>query len=342
MSGSDYSFASKVLHALALGNRALAEASFDVEQSLHARAAGPVGEERHVFVAGLARAGTTILMRSLHETGLFCSLTYRDMPFVLSPNLWRAISRRFRREALPRERAHGDGILVDFDSPEALEEVFWRVFCGDDYIRPDRLIPMLADDETVARFRAYVRVILKGGGIRRYLSKNNNNILRLGSIATAFPAAAFLIPFREPVQHAGSLMRQHRHFLAVHEADPFSRRYMTWLAHHEMGADHRPFVFGERPDPQAVDDLSYWLRLWISTYGHLRETAPAQAIFVSYERLCEHTAAVWGELSERLGIPPERRPESLRLSRRAVTPDVSPRLLVEASDLYQALTAAAL
>jgi len=233
--GGNYSFASKVLHHLALGNRALAEASFDVEQSLYASPASQADEGRHVFVAGLARAGTTILMRSLYETGLFRSLTYRDMPFVLAPNLWRAVSRHSRREAVPSERAHGDGILVDFDSPEALEEVFWRVFCRDDYIRSDQLIPMQADDEIVAKFRAYIRVILKGGETRRYLSKNNNNILRLSSIAAAFPAAAILIPFRDPVQHAGSLLRQHRHFLAVHEADPFSRRYMTWLAHHEIG-----------------------------------------------------------------------------------------------------------
>lgn len=342
MPGGDYGFASRVLHRLALGNRAIAEASFDIEQSLNARPAGPADEERHVFVAGLARAGTTILMRSLYETGLFCSLTYRDMPFVLAPNLWRTVTGSSRRQAVLRERAHGDGILVDFDSPEALEEVFWRVYCRDDYIRPDRLIPMRADEEVVAKFRAYVRVILKSGEARRYLSKNNNNILRLSSIAAAFPAAAILIPFRDPVQHAGSLVRQHRHFLAVHAADPFSRRYMTWLAHHEMGADHRPFVFGERPDRRDPDDVNYWLRLWIDTYGYLRETAPKQAIFLGYERLCEHTGTVWGRLADRLGMPAASRPETLRTVRREPAPELSPELLGEASELHRALSAAAL
>ena len=42
----------------------------------------------HVFVTGMARSGTTILLQALHDTGKFASLTYADMPIVLSPNLW--------------------------------------------------------------------------------------------------------------------------------------------------------------------------------------------------------------------------------------------------------------
>jgi len=109
-----------------------------------------------------------------------------------------------------------------------------------------------------------------------------------------------------------------------------------------MGADHRPFVFSERPDSRGVEDLSYWLQLWISTYGHLRETAPDQAIFLSYERLCERTDVVWGKLSDRLGMPPGSQPGSLRVSRQDVPQKVPSRLLGEASELYRALAAAAL
>jgi len=56
------------------------------------------------------------------------------------------------------ERDNGDGIRIGFDSPEALEEVFWRVFRGD-YIRPDRLVSVRLPDASIVTFRAYVELI---------------------------------------------------------------------------------------------------------------------------------------------------------------------------------------
>src|SRR3546814_6546092 len=93
----------------------------------------------HVFVTGLARAGTTVMLRHLHRSGAFRSLTYRDMPFVLAPNLWQRFSARWQERQEERLRAHGDRLMVNADSPEALEEVFWRIFTGREYIRRDGL-----------------------------------------------------------------------------------------------------------------------------------------------------------------------------------------------------------
>ena len=132
MPDSDYNAASRFLHRIALGMPLVTQASFDIEQMLNPPPA--LADGRHVFVAGLARAGTTILLRALHDTGAFRSLTYRDMPFVLMPNLWAKLSRGSRQYQQQKERAHGDRIQVNFDSPEAFEEVFWRTFCGKDYI----------------------------------------------------------------------------------------------------------------------------------------------------------------------------------------------------------------
>ena len=70
-----------------------------------------------------------------------------------------------------RGLAHGDGILVNFDSPEALEEVFWRVTCGESYIRPNRLIPMSIDVDAKTDFIQYVSLLLKQHTGKRYLSK---------------------------------------------------------------------------------------------------------------------------------------------------------------------------
>ena len=127
-----------------------------------------------------------MLMRMLHDTQAFCSLTYRDMPFVLAPNTWARLTGLSRRDVAARERAHGDGIIVDVDSPEALEEVFWGVFCGPAYIGPETLRPMEADDDVLEQFRRYVAIILKRYQADRYLSKNNNNLLRLPSLRGRF------------------------------------------------------------------------------------------------------------------------------------------------------------
>src|SRR3546814_14611767 len=100
--------------------------------------------------------------------------------------------------------------MVNADSPEALEEVFWRIFTGREYIRRDGLVPCRPTGDALARFRSYVAAILVSGepGQRRYLSKNNNNILRLPALREAFPRALVVIPFRHPASQASSLWRQ--------------------------------------------------------------------------------------------------------------------------------------
>ena len=228
-----------------------AEVLHDMERGAFLKSA-PIDEGRHVFVTGLARAGTTILMREIYASGEFGSLTYADMPFVLAPNFWHGISAKSRKAGVKAERAHGDGIEVDFHSPEALDEVYWRVFSGGDYILPDRLVPHSPDDEILAGYRDFIRLVLRRTGKTRYLSKNNNNLLRLDSLAKAFPDSVILIPVRDPRDHALSLLNQHNRFL---DSDAFTRDYMGWLGHHEFGATHRPFAWDgaiAASDPQLL------------------------------------------------------------------------------------------
>lgn len=345
----DYSPAARLLHRLALSRPAVAEASFALEEALHGRHPDPApGKGEHVFVAGLARAGSTVLMRLLHGTGAFRSLTYRDMPFVLAPNLWAGLSRLAPRDLAARERAHGDGVAEDADSPEALEEVFWRVFCGPSYIGRRSLSPMRASDEAVARFRRYVALVLKRYRGERYLSKNNNNVLRLPSLRRAFPGALLLVPFRDPVQQALSLRAQHLRFAERQRRDPFARRYMTWLAHHEFGLDRRAFApssgaAGPGGDPgDDPAEPACWLRQWIAVYGNVWRQArdgEIEPAFVGYELLCREPGRVCGWLSARLGgIPREAFVFEPRESRADPSAVAGPReLLDRARDLYETM-----
>src|ERR1700694_2502442 len=113
MSKSDYNAVGKLLHRVALQSKAIAEMSFEMDNAI-AKRKDFIFSDKHIFISGLARSGTTMLMRYFYETGLFRSLTYQDMPFVLMPNLWRQISHK-KPAAKYKERAHNDGIIVGFD-----------------------------------------------------------------------------------------------------------------------------------------------------------------------------------------------------------------------------------
>jgi len=305
MPKSDYGFGARLLHYFALSSTNILDMSFMMDQML--RKSGPEHDdfdisqqEKHIFVSGLARAGTTALMRLFYETGEFCSLTYRDMPFPLAPFLWKRFAGFSAKEGISRERAHGDGILVDFDSPEAIEEVFWRVFCGDEYIFPDRLTPMEAEQSIIDNFRRYIAGLLKLNNSNRYLSKNNNNIIRLSSIQDAFPNSIVIIPYRDPIQQSLSLYNQHCRFVEIHRKDRFSRNYMKWLVHHEFGSDHRYFDVDKTTSTKASDNPECWLYQWIKVYRYLlkkTQEIDMPIIFVGYEELCDKSEVVWRALA---------------------------------------------
>lgn len=336
---ADYGFLSKLLHQMSLGNDFVGELCFDIELGANRKEILPSIQGRHVFVSGLARAGTTVLMRSIYETGEFASLTYRDMPFVLAPNIWAKIVEYTKIEMDKKNRAHGDGILVDFDSPEALEEIFWKTFLGGSYIKNDRLLPHAVDDDTVKKFREYISLVLMRYGKSRYLSKNNNNVLRLKSILEAFPCATILVPFREQLQQAYSLLKQHQRFK---KDGSFTEKYMGWLAHHEFGSDHRPFDWGiEATEKHGAESIDYWLLQWICTYSSLDSSfekqsgATLRVIFICYESLCSDATRVWGALSNKLELNSSNLPDfNMQL---AEIPRPNPLLKNMAESLYEKL-----
>ena len=308
LSLTNYSVSAKLLHHLALSTNFLGETTLDIELSIQGKNLTDNHERNHVFVAGLARAGTTLLMRLLYESGEFSSLTYRDMPFVLAPNLWARISGNSQKSMEAMERAHGDGILVDYDSPEAFEEVFWRVTSSAEYIAADMLRPMQGNEDIIRQFRRYIDLILCRYQGNRYLSKNNNNTLRLPLVARAFPNAIILVPFRDPVQHAQSLLKQHRRFCEEQSKDKFVKRYMTWLGHHEFGQDHRPFQFDRNfdPDRTLINEIDYWLQNWVDAYQFVlnqARTGEVNCIFFSYERLCDYPEVILRKLQKLANIP---------------------------------------
>ena len=333
---SDHTAPERWLHRLAFaGGAGLQTVAADVEDLLWGRrleADAQAAATAPLFVCGLPRAGSTLLLELLDALPVFAGHTYRDLPWLGAPLLWGACSRSFRRDAGDsgrRPRAHGDGMTVGYDSPEAFEEAFWRRHWPERY-RGDRIAWWTATDPDLSAprgqefgesFRRQMRKVVcqrareRGLDPRRirYLSKNNGNICRLPALRRLFPEAVLLTPFRSPAAQARSLRRTHLRFLERHRRDPFARRYMADAGHYDFGANLKP-VTGAAPEPgaaapaaeaAAAGGAAWWLRYWLRVYGRLLADRPATgALPVSYDRLCAQPVAELERIAAAAGLEP--------------------------------------
>lgn len=307
----NYTASQRLLHRLAFSTQALQVPLAEMEDDLYRKQLAGIAVRQPVFIAGLPRAGTTILLEVLASSGDFAAHSYRQMPFLHTPILWQRYSLRFAGPLEAKERAHGDGILIDLDSHEALEEMLWKAFFKERY-RGDRipLWPAAANPAFDAYFRRHLRkIVYLNGGQGRYVSKNNLNICRLPYLRRLFPDAQLIVPFRDPLQQAASLLRQHRNFLAQHREDRFSQVYMEALGHYDFGANLRPVDFGGRwgLGHNPAESLDFWLGYWHAAYTHLLGQREASGlVLLSYEALYRQPAAVLGALAGAIGADPQR------------------------------------
>ena len=86
----NYNFIEKQLHDLILGNNFISKSLFELEKTLFKFE--DLTNEYHIFITGLPRSGTTILMNYIYQANCFSSFKYSDMPFILSPNLFNFIN----------------------------------------------------------------------------------------------------------------------------------------------------------------------------------------------------------------------------------------------------------
>jgi hypothetical protein len=311
-----YSALDRIVHRLAMGQLDLQRGLSDLEDRLMAPRFAGVEMEPPVFITALPRAGTTLLLEVVCADPAFVAHTYRQMPFVLCPLMWSRLTAGFQTAGKPRERAHGDGLAVDYDSVEAFEEVIWRAFWPDHYLA-DRIRPWSAEDRDeddafpdflrrhARKLVALARTRRGSEAPRRYVSKNNANIARLAYLRRRFPEARVLVLFREPFGHATSLVRQHRNFLTTHRRDPFARHYMESIGHFEFGLALRPLDFdgwmraGQALDPAAPD---FWCEYWIAAYSAVLASLGPGLELISYDRLCAAPEAGLATIAERLGV----------------------------------------
>ncbi len=351
-----YSGVDRALHRIAFATYEVQADLADIEDRLFASHLGSIANQRPVFITSLPRAGTTLLLECCAALDEFASHTYRDMPFVMVPCLWSSFSTAFRREGQLKPRSHGDGMQIDFDSPEALEEVLWLKFWEKQY-QADRILPWPSRprQEFTTFFARHMRKIawvrrgVRAEGVR-YISKNNLNIARIPLVRQMFPDATIVVPVRAPLDHCSSLLQQHRQFSELHARDAFASRYMRAIGHFDFGEHLRPVDFDRWYDGRAQKDalmLSFWLEYWVAAYQHLLTMDRALVHFLDYDRLCADPVPGLRRLAERIdcrdtdrlvasakGIRPAR-------TRSIDTTGVPPEPLRQAQETYDALCAAA-
>ena len=321
---NNYSWLQQKLHHMALSFQFMREVTFDLESSIISK---EQFADNNVFVAGLSRSGTTILLNALYKSNEFASLSYQDMPFVLAPNLWSKLS--FSKKDIDFvERAHGDGIKVSSESPEAFEEVFWMTFNE-------------SDENTKEKFKTYVQLINKKSHKQRYLSKNNQNIRRLVLIYTTFPDSKILISYRHPIQHAYSLLFQHKRFIEVSKKDKFISNYMKWIGHTEFGPNYIP-IHNKNLNFKNDLDINHWLEQWYLTYNNCLNSLiyKDNVYFICYEQLCS-SKEYWLNILKKLDIK-EIYDFEFRESQKIIPLEIENGICNKASSLYSELSNIAL
>lgn len=303
----NYTWLDKAIHYLAFKSPGIQLRLAALESDEYSKAIADHKVQKPVFITGLPRAGTTILLELLSNSGLFCYHSYRDMPFVYTPLFWRKFSNRFAKQDALVERAHGDGIHINQLSPEAFEEMFYLAHFAEDYKRPE-IIPWADDFEhkSFERFyRQHISKLMIRDNKTRYLSKNNLNIARLGFLKRCFSDGSFVVPFREPLDHALSLWRQHQNFSSIHHRNSFAQHYMAGIGHFDFGQNLKPVDFNHWSArcPYQSDDVNFWLNYWIACYEVLIEGSGLY--FVCFEALSSNPKDTLQALALQLDIAPD-------------------------------------
>ena len=261
----NYNTIQKFLHDFVLSKKIINKSLFELEKIIYLKNKDTKNQS-HVFITGLPRSGTTSLLNFLFSSKEYASLTYNNMPFILSPNFSKLFH---KKDITKKERLHGDGIYFDTNSPEALDEIFFDN--NEKFINNE--------------LENFIQLILLNKKKNRYLSKNNLNFKRIDIIQSILPNSIFLIPIREPLQHANSLLNQHLHFSQLQKEDDFIRRYMNYLGHNEFGLNHKPWN-----NPIHFNDLNninYWLEQWDLFYKFIynKFNSYKNCNFIVYEKL---------------------------------------------------------
>jgi hypothetical protein len=270
-----------------------------------------------VFLTGLARSGTTILLEELARFPGVATHRYRDFPFLMTPVFWNRFVDGFARQQEPAERPHKDRIRITVESPEAFEEPIWQFFFPDLHspTAVHRLTAETRNEEFESFFRDHVKKILLLRSGARYLSKENYNVARIEYLGRVFPDARFVIPVRNPVDHVHSLVRQHQLFCDYDRQDGRVGNYLAMVGHYEFGPQRSPIRLSDDSGRRIAaawkqgDDYQGYAVQWSAIYRLVhelcsrRDDLSRRILVVRYEDFCGAPHEVMQRILNHIDLP---------------------------------------
>ena len=243
-----------------------------------------------------------------------CGWYGRPLAMQLRDDGWRVKGSKTTREGVSALRADGiDAHLLCLD-PFPAGDVDEALFDAEVLILN---IPPGRRPDVERFYTEHIRKLLAVRGASRYLAKGNYNVLRFPYLQSLFTDLRLLVPFRNPVHHIASLLKQHRYFMRHHQDDPRIGRHLALSGHFEFGPYRKAMHFGNDTAWEAIEnawqagrEVEGWALYWASTYQHLldqaqKEIGEACRLF-SYEELCRDSAGVIDTILEHCHL--EREP----------------------------------
>lgn len=270
--------------------------------------------DRPIYITGLARAGSTILLELISNATNVGTHRYCDFPFLATPWVWNKYRQTISNKPsqTPVERPHRDKIQITLNSPESMEEPLWQSwFPLIHAVDSVHEIPVSTSNPRFARFyREHINKVLMIREAGRYAAKNNYHLTRIEYLLQLFPDARFVIPVRHPVSHVDSLLRQHELFCQYAKDDSRIGPYLQAAGHYEFGPQRVPIHLQRNSigDIHAAlkegqDHIAYAIQ-WRDVYAKpltLLSKNPSfkkQITFVKHEDFCSDPYAAWQRIAK--------------------------------------------
>lgn len=278
--------------------------------------------DRPIFVLGFARAGTTVTVEMIgkHPDVAYHKYLHLVNPFI--PHWIQKIANVvpiFRKKV---ERLHKDTLLVNRDSPEAVEEGYWIRFF--DEIKKEKPTDILDDKTNNPEFETYyqdlIRKLIINQKSTRYLTKNNYNITRMLYIKKLFPDAKFILMTRNPINHIASLVKQDG---VLTELEVEDARLLDWtkiMGHREFGTAKICINYNSTETITQIRKLwlssdTYvegWALYWASIHEYIydlinkNESLSDSTLLLKYEDLTEKSEEYIDKIVDFTEIPTEK------------------------------------
>lgn len=275
--------------------------------------------DRPIYIVGLARAGTTIILEMLSKHPFLASHKYRHLLMPYFPHRFSRIVDQSRFFTKPRERIHKDGIIVTRESPEAVEEMFWQDFFTNNHNEDisNVMNGAMSNPKFEQFYRNHIRKLLINQRSSRYLTKNNYNITRLEYLHQLFPNVKFLLIVRNPVNQIASLIKQTKLFIEMEENYHFLIDWHRLTGHSEFGHYQKCINTGDNELIHKIrrlwkNEKTYvkgWAYYWSSIYDYVMNLLDENrkikdsTLIIRYEDLCDNPAEIIDKILEHSELP---------------------------------------